>query len=314
MKKNLECKGMKTFEKVLLFYNPYAGNGIVKTSLDTIVERFQEAGKLIVPIRIGDSELLDFVLKSIDPGDFRQIIAAGGDGTVNLCVNAMIRNNIDLPLSIFPVGTANDFAYYLELPSSIDRMIDIALGDCYTYADVGKVNDRYFINVSAIGMIVDVSQKTDPNLKSTLGVLSYYIRGLQEVPNIRPIPIKVRSQEFSEDLKIYFMLIMNGKSAGGFKKISPYSEINDGLLDVLIFKEMPIIEFGPLLVKILQGQHQDNKHVISFKTRELFLESKVKVGTDIDGEKGDNLPLQFQVISKKLKIFTLYDHMEGAKW
>ena len=51
-------------------------------------------------------------------------------------------------------------------------MLDIALGNNYTYADVGKVNDRFFINVAAIGQVVDVSQKTDPTLKNTIGVLA----------------------------------------------------------------------------------------------------------------------------------------------
>ncbi len=59
---------------------------------------------------------------------YSRIIAAGGDGTINLCVNAMVRYDIHLPLAILPAGTANDFAYYFELPSDIDYQLDIALG------------------------------------------------------------------------------------------------------------------------------------------------------------------------------------------
>lgn len=40
----------------------------------------------------------------------------------------MIRNNIYLPLAIMPAGTANDFAYYFNIPNEIDKMLDIALG------------------------------------------------------------------------------------------------------------------------------------------------------------------------------------------
>jgi YegS/Rv2252/BmrU family lipid kinase len=300
--------------KVLLFYNPNAGSGLFKNNLDYIIEKFQEKEYIIVPVRAAKGDTLENLFKYMDQSEFRQIIAAGGDGTINICVNAMIRNNIDLPLTIMPAGTANDFAYYFDLPHEINDMIDIALGDNYTYADVGRVNDKFFINVAAMGMLVDVSQKTDPNLKNTLGVLSYYLKGLTEVTNLRPIPVKLISKEFTIVENMYFMLVMNGRSAGGFKRISPHSEVNDGKLDVMLFKEMPIMEFAPLLINILQGNHQENKNVIYFKTEELTIESPNDVSTDVDGEKGEKFPLHFTILPKKLKISTLYEDMKAPIW
>ena len=258
--------------------------------------------------------MIDNVFKYMNPSEFAQVVAAGGDGTINICVNAMLRNNIDLQLTVMPAGTANDFAYYFDLPHDINEMLDIAVGGKYTYADVGKVNNKYFINVAAMGMLVDVSQKTDPNLKNTLGVLSYYLKGLTEITNLRPIPVKLTSDEYTGEENMYFMLVMNGRSAGGFKKISPSSEINDGLLEVMLFKEMPILDFGPLLFSILQGNHQENKNVIYFKTNNLLIESTEDVSTDIDGEKGEKFPLHFSVLPNKLKISTLYQDMKGSIW
>ena len=245
-------------KKVILFYNPNAGNGLFKNNLDLIIERFQQKKLVVIPVRAGRGDVLDGLFRTIDPAEYRQVIAAGGDGTINICVNAMIRNNIDLPLAIFPAGTANDFAYYLDLPLEVNSMIDIALGSNFTYSDLGRANDKYFLNVAAMGTMVDVSQKTDPNLKSILGVLSYYIRGIIEVPNLKPIPVRITSEEFSGEEHMYFMLIMNGRSAGGFKRLSPSAEINDGLFDVIVFREMPITDFLPLLINVLQGNHEKN--------------------------------------------------------
>ncbi|QAT42404.1 YegS/Rv2252/BmrU family lipid kinase [Aminipila luticellarii] len=303
--------GMK---RVLLFYNPHSGNGMFKNNLDLIIDRFQIEGYIVEPVRAAHGETLDRIFQCMDQSQFSQVIAAGGDGTINICVNAMLRNNIELPLTVMPAGTANDFAYYFDLPHDINDMMDIALGGKFTYADVGKVNNKYFINVAAMGMLVDVSQKTDPNLKNTLGILSYYLKGLTEVTNLRPIPVKLTSNEFSGEENMYFMLVMNGRSAGGFKKISPNSEINDGMLDVMLFKEMPILEFGPLLVSILQGNHQENKNVIYFKTDDLMIESTQDVSTDVDGEKGEKFPLHFTVLPSKLKISTLHQDMKGPFW
>ncbi|MGN0710536.1 MAG: YegS/Rv2252/BmrU family lipid kinase [Anaerovoracaceae bacterium] len=301
-------------KKVILFYNPHSGNGLFKNNLDLIIERLQKAGMIVIPVRAAHGQVLNQIFSEIDQSEYKMVIAAGGDGTINICVNAMINNGIELPLAIMPAGTANDFAYYFDLPSDINEMMDIILGGKFTYADVGKVNDRYFINVAAMGMLVDVSQKTDPNLKNTLGILSYYLRGLTEVTSLKPIPIKLTSEEFTGEENMFFMLVMNGRSAGGFKRISPHSEVNDGLLDVMLFKEMPVIDFAPLLINVLQGNHQENKNVIYFKTAELTLESPVDVSTDIDGEKGEPFPLHFTVLPKKLKIATRYDDMKGPIW
>ncbi len=301
-------------KKVILFYNPYSGNGLFKNNLDLIIERLQLAGLACIPVRAANGHVLNEIFTEMNPEEYVMIIAAGGDGTINICVNAMINNDIDLPLVIMPAGTANDFAYYFDLPSDIDELMDIALGGHYTYADVGMANDKYFINVAAMGMLVDVSQKTDPNLKNTLGVLSYYLKGLSEVTNLIPITVKLTSKEYTGEENMFFMLVMNGRSAGGFKRISPNSEINDGLLDVMLFKEMPILEFAPMLISVLQGNHQENKNVIYFKTDELLLESPEDVSTDVDGEKGEKFPLHFKVLPKKLKIATKYDDVKGPIW
>jgi diacylglycerol kinase family enzyme len=113
---------------------------------------------------------------------------------------------------------------------------------------------------------------------------------------------------------MYFMLIMNGRSAGGFKRIAPGAEINDGLLDVMLFKEMPILEMAPLLVNVMAGQHRENKNVISFRTAHMRIESPQPVTTDMDGETGCDLPLEVSVLHRRLRINTRKDDMEGAIW
>jgi diacylglycerol kinase (ATP) len=300
--------------KVLFFYNPEAGNRLFKSNHDFIVEKFQKNNMFVVMLRGDNKETLLEFMKDMRQDEYRKIIVAGGDGTINTMINAMMECNIDLPISIFPSGTANDFAYYFDLPHDLDGMVKIALQEHYTYTDIGRVNNKYFINVAAIGFLVDVSQKTDPEIKNTLGVISYYLKGVSELPKLKPISLRIKSEEYTAEEKIYFMLVMNGRSAGGFRRIAPMSEVNDGKMDVIIFREMPILEMAPLLINVLTGQHQENKNVIAFKTAKLYLESDENVGTDVDGEKGEDFPLDIEVIPRKFRINTLMDNMEGAKW
>lgn len=296
-------------EKILLFYNPYSGNGMFKNNLDTIIERFQNSGFQVVPVRAAKGNAIEQALGEMDQDMYRQIIVAGGDGTINICVNAMIKNNIDLPLAIFPAGTANDFASYFKLPKDIESMVDIAIGCKYTYADVGKCNDRFFINVAALGNLIDVSQKTDPNLKNTLGVFAYYLKGASEVVNLRALPVKLTTPEAVYEEDMFFMVVMNGVSAGGFKKLSPESDIQDGKLNVVLFRKMPIIDFLPLLFGVISGHHVDNKNVLTFETEKLLIESEVEISTDVDGEHGEKLPLEFSVLNKRLRIITEEEHV-----
>lgn len=298
--------------KVLFIYNPDAGNGMIKNNLDEIIDKFQKKRLQVVAFRTEKKEALLEIFANMDQTQYKKVVIAGGDGTINTVVNGMIKNGIDLPIAIFPSGTANDFAYYFDLPNDIKTMTKIATEENYTYADVGKVNGKYFVNVAALGFLVDISQKTDPNVKSTLGVVSYYLRGIGELPNLRPITVKITSDVYAATENIYFMLVMNGRSAGGFKKIAPTASVNDGLLDVVIFKEMPVMELMPLLVSLLSGNHADNKNVDCFSTSKLLIESDQQISTDIDGEKGESLPLTIEVLPKKIKINTLTSNRLGS--
>ena len=289
--------------KVLLYYNAYSGNGMFKNYLDYIIERCQDKGFQVTAVRAAKGVQIDKVLESIDESEYSRIIACGGDGTINICVNSMLRHDIHLPLGILPAGTANDFAYYFELPSDINAALEIAIGDKTTKADVGTVNNKYFINVAALGAMVDVSQKTDPYVKNAIGPLAYYLRAAAELNQVHPIKVRLTTPDEVMNEEIYFMTVCNGESAGGFRKLSPRSMMNDGKLEVIAFRKMPILEFAPLLMEVIAGRHPDNKHVIYFQTPSLIIESDEDIPTDIDGEHGEKLPLNFGVLKKRLDIF-----------
>jgi len=292
-------------KRVLLIYNPNAGNGVIKNHLDQIVGAFEEAGLLIIPYRLGGAMDVDKILTELPIHDYYKIIAAGGDGTVNLVVNAMVRHDIHIPLAIFPAGTANDLAGYLEIPTSVDGMIRVALSDNYIKADVGTAGKRCFINVLAIGMLVDISQRTDPAIKNTLGLGAYYLRGLAEVPFARPTRIRIEADDRTIETEISAVIVMNGRAAGGFN-VAPYSEIGDGLLDVVVFRKLMLPAMLPVLIGVMTGQHANDKRVEYFRTAQLHIESDEDgaVNTDIDGERGDPLPLDIGVLPGRLLINT----------
>lgn len=288
-------------KKVKFIYNPYSGNKAILDKIDTIIDIYQTKGYTIIPYRI---EKQKDVISAFEDGDFSKyahILIAGGDGTVDSVVNAMYKKNIDLPIGILPVGTANDFAKFLKIPSSIEGACQLILNTSPTGIDLAKINDKYFVNVASTGLFADVSQKTDINLKNTMGKLAYCIKGLEELPNFRKIKMSLKSDEANFDGDVYLLLIFNGKTAGNFT-LAVDSDAQDGLLDVVVFKAIPVREMIPLFISVLKGEHLESDKVLYFKTNKIYIECDENIETDIDGESGPAFPLSIECIKSGLKV------------
>jgi YegS/Rv2252/BmrU family lipid kinase len=287
-------------KKVRFIYNPYSGENSIINELDNVIKLHQEVDLTVVPYRIQKGRDLAEALDIIDE-TYSYILIAGGDGTVDSVVNAMKNKNINIPIGILPVGTANDFGKFINMPNDIQEACKQILDSKPVAVDVGKINDKYFINVASSGLFTDVSQKTDVNLKNTIGKLAYYLKGIEELPNFRKLKIKLLSKECNYDGEMYLLLVFNGKTAGNFN-LATEAEITDGKLDVIIFKAIQIIELLPLFIKLLKGEHLDSDKVVYFKTDNLYIESSEDIVTDIDGERGPDFPLNIQCIKGGIKL------------
>ena len=287
--------------KVKFIYNPYSGENLILSKLDKVISLHQEAGYTIVPYRITAGEDVGVALNDIKDGNYKYILIAGGDGTVDSVVNAMAKSGISLPIGILPVGTANDYSKFLGMPSDVEEACKQILSSEVKSVDLGSINDKYFVNVASTGLFTDVSQKTDVNLKNTIGKLAYYLKGLEELPNFRKLHVNILSKEVEFDGEMYLLLVFNGATAGNFN-LATRADACDGLLDIIMFKAVQIYELLPLFIKVLKGEHLDSNKVLYFKTDYLKVECHEDIVTDIDGEKGPDFPLEIKCIKGGLKI------------
>ena len=287
-------------KKVRFIYNPYSGENNIINELDNVIKLHQEVDMTIVPYRIQKGKDLAEALDIIDK-TYSYILIAGGDGTIDSLVNAMKHRNINIPIGILPVGTANDFGKFINMPSDVQEACKQILDSKPVAVDVGKINDDYFINVASTGLFTDISQKIDANLKNTIGKLAYYLKGLEELPNFRKLKVKLSSKECNYEGEMYLLLVFNGKTAGNLN-LATEAEITDGKLDVVMFKAIAIIELLPLFIKLLKGEHLDSDKVVYFKTDDVYIESSEDIVTDIDGEKGPDFPLRIQCIKGGIKL------------
>ena len=280
-------------KKVRFIYNPYSGENIIIDEIDTIIKIHQEYGYEVLPYRIQKGVDLREAFNDIRE-KFDYVLVAGGDGTVDSVVNVMKEKKIKLPIGILPVGTANDFAKFIGIPTEVSKACIQILESEPTPIDISSINNKYFINVASTGLFTDVSQKTDDHLKNTIGKLAYYLKGLEQLPNFRKLKVKIKSKEVEYDDYMYLMLVFNGQTAGNFK-LATEADVTDGKLDVIVFKAIAIKDLLPLFIKVLKGEHLgEQDKILYFKTEYLTVESEEDIVTDIDGEKGPDFPLHIK--------------------
>lgn len=296
--------------KVKFIYNPYSGENSIITDIDKVIMVHQKYGFTVVPYRISFEHDISEAFIDVDES-YTYVLIAGGDGTVDSAVNFMKAKGIELPIAILPVGTANDFAKFIGMPHDIELACERILNSKPKAVDIAKINDKYFINVASAGLFTDVSQKTDVNLKNTMGKLAYYVKGLEQLPYLRKIHIKVKSKEVTFDGDMYLMLVFNGQTAGNFK-LAYKAEVDDGYLDVLIIKAGMLKDMIALFIKMLRGEHlEDVSGLLYFKTESLEIECHDNIVTDIDGERGPEFPLKIQCEKGGLTVLGIKKSSKG---
>ncbi|MEF9990648.1 MAG: YegS/Rv2252/BmrU family lipid kinase [Romboutsia sp.] len=290
-------------KKVKFIYNPNSGEKIITNNLDYILKIYQSYNYILVPYRMTKGHNLKDAFRDID-NTYDHLLVAGGDGTVDIVLNEMKLNKISLPIGILPTGTANDFANVLNIPFSIKEAIENIINSTPKKIDIGKVNEKYFINVASAGMFTDVSQRINPDIKNSIGKVSYYIKGIEEALHMRQFSIRVTSEEVVYTGDMYLMLIFNGKTAGNIN-LAYKAEVDDGYLDIIIIKAMPIPKSIPILISVLRGdhlEHYNENELLYFKTKKLRIECEDDLVTDIDGEKGPDFPLEIECIEDGIEI------------
>ena len=291
-------------KKVKLVYNSIAGQSKFTYFLDSVIEKFMQNDLEVIIYRAGQKDNLEEFLKNSDNEELYGIIVAGGDGTLNKVVTIMMKYNIKTPLGVIPAGTSNDFARHINMPNSYVESVEKILKNNVESVDVGKANEKYFINVCSAGLFTNSSQKADPDLKKTLGKASYFITGAKELFKFRPFSVRIKtdSEEFLE--KINLFIIFNGSSVGGMKYLSSDSSIQDGLLDLIVIKNCSLHEVTRLLAKVLSGNLED-KNIINRKTKSVIIEKlRGKCDRpDVDGDEGPDFPMNVECVKDAINMF-----------
>lgn len=248
----------------------------------------------------------------LKPGDYDFIVSVGGDGTLNEVTNGLILSESNIPMAIISAGTVNDFATYMKLPQTADGFCQMIKDFQTKKVDVGRVNNEYFINVLAAGLLTDIAYKVPKDKKAVLGKMAYYLEGVKEFPKqlSQNMTLTFNSKEYSGTEDIMLFLVANSKSVGGFADAAPLASVSDGYLDVMIIKKMALLTEAPdLIFKLFQGEHPKHPSIEYFQTKELSVlptEQTAGIAIDYDGEiLEEGLPVDISIVPEALNLIIL---------
>jgi YegS/Rv2252/BmrU family lipid kinase len=244
----------------------------------------------------GDAEIL--TRHAISEG-FERIVAAGGDGTIHEVVNGMAGSSA--MLGLLPIGTVNVFASELGLPANdLDFCWDVIRGSNTRVVDLPSANEKYFVQLAGVGLDAQVVKETSGNLKRNFGPLSYLISAAQ-IAARKPPKLFIESEDASVN-EGSFVLIGNGRRYGGPFPFFKQAVMDDGLLDVIVFKQLGYLEIIRYLQDVFFSSQIDLPEVEYFQTRKVRVTSEQDVPVELDGELVGSCPVEFQMRERTLRV------------
>ena len=301
-----------------LILNPAAGADEALAVVERVNERLRAAfGDLDIVITTGAGDAEAAAARAARAGDTR-IFIGGGDGTLNEVLNGLYDAGRlgEIPIGIIPLGTGNDFAAALGIPEDVDGALDCLTRDHQVRVDVGVLNDRVFVNVSAGGFIGEVSEAVTPGLKTVAGKLAYLIGGAQVLLSYDPVlatitpgdecvvlhPGSARGAGTSpatrRELPIELFAVCNSRLIGGGRLIAPEAIVDDGWLDVCLIEAMPTLEFVALLRDVAEGAHLGDARVSYFRTRQLAMVFDRTIRVNTDGQVLETARCEYRVLPR----------------
>ena len=280
--------------RALLIYNTSSGRGNIRSRVRDIQAVFKEVGIDIKPRKI------DFSKNPLEGYENTELVViCGGDGTINYVVNAIKSKELDPEIGIIPVGTANDFASALGMSSNVISAAQQIAHGKLRRVDCGKVNDKYFVNILSFGVLTTTSQHTSDKEKHIVGRLAYLRTGFVDLLNMHSMPLIIRCNGEEHKFDAVMFLAFNGNSAGQFK-LAPKSNIDDGMLDILILDYENAAKTCWNMMNYLINRESGAVH--HFRCNKLELNCNTNERTDIDGQPGPQMPLSIECVAGALKI------------
>ncbi|MBZ0287404.1 MAG: diacylglycerol kinase family lipid kinase [Anaerolineae bacterium] len=282
--------------RVHVIANPAAGQD--RPFLNLFNRSFQEAGidwELLITKKAGDAER--FAREAVKAG--ADVVAAyGGDGTVGEVANGLY--GTDVPLAIFPGGTANVMSVELGIPGDLAGAVPLACGSGLARPiDMGKIGDRKFLLRAAIGYTAEMTRGADREEKNRLGNLAYILSAIRELPNAQPVPYRLTLDGEMVEIEGAVCIVANSGSLGlpGWS-LTRAVDVGDGLLDVIMIQNVDLNALLAVAASAI-GVAEPLDH---WQARDITIEANPPQTVECDGEIIEPTPFSASILPHAIRV------------
>jgi diacylglycerol kinase (ATP) len=290
--------------KTCIICNPGAGKVEDRESIQAELEQFPSAQ---IHFTNGQGDATRLAHSAANEG-YELVIAAGGDGTLNEVINGIAPHADRVRAGLIPLGTGNDCARMLDLPTSVPDCVALLREGHVRPIDLVRVTSdevRYFLNVSAGGFSGTVNEKMTPEIKQSWGPLAYVRCAAEALPELRAYETEVTLDDMTTlTLDLYNVVIANGRYVAGGTLIAPEAAIDDGQLDVILIPQNEGANLALLAAQIAMGNHLTSDSIVFRRAAKVSVKSIPGMWFNVDGELVGNEPAVFEVLPKALQFLT----------
>lgn len=232
-------------------------------------------------------------------GTIAGVIVGGGDGSVSAVLPAILE--LEIPLGILPMGTANDFARTLGIPEDLQSACEVIASGKLRAVDVADVNGHFFVNNAAIGLPCEMAADISHGAKGALGPLASLLLLHRLTKYARRFRARLIYDGRDESIKTNAILVGNGRYDGGFPV--KYEAIDDGLLNVAVSTARGVMETVHVAFNAWRRSAPRFDRLIQFDTRELRVETDRPHRISADGDVVATTPATFSIHRGVLEVF-----------
>lgn len=277
---------MKDYQSLLLIYNPGAMKGEIENHIPHIKQRLLLRYKTVDSMSSQDVNGAE-ILANKYASKYDIIVSCGGDGTLNQVMNGVIKSGEQTVVGILPLGTCNDVAKTLNIPTDIDKAVDCLLRMNTTKYDLMFDGNKYISYSLATGYLTQCAYSASMKSKKRFGRFAYIFRAIKDLFKVNKLPLTINADgERFNDKFLYFMLV-NGVSIGGFK-INKGDNLDDGKVKmVMIRRRKGLGSLFAMLRLFLHGisRMKNNKYIVVRDVKKVHIENHSNSPFTMDGEK-----------------------------
>lgn len=293
-------------KKALLVVNPSAGGEKAQEFQKAAVEKLESYfDEVEVKETKKGGDARDFA-RAAAQDKLDSVFVMGGDGTVNEGISGLAEQDYRPKFGFFPLGTVNDLARALNMPINPKEAIEALDFEQTKSLDIGKINDRYFMNVVAVGSIPEAVRDVSVEEKTKFGKMAYLISGLKKIAQNETYNFELDVDGDHISVESTTLLIGLTNSIGGHENFLPDAKVDDGLLRLVYLKDTNMLESFQAVPNLAQGVTESNQNLgyRTFNKAHIALKNSQSLGTNVDGDEGDELPIDITILPSHLTVYS----------